>query len=333
MANDTQVTDYAGSFIQGGWGTVRIQVLTVEGASLEPEGIEVEVRPLATTEVVTSGTPVRIGRGFYVFDWPISETQTPGRYSVVWTYEVGGSSRTVTQQIVVVEDGGSNAVHTAMMTLMRIKLEQMLSALQSIFIYMEQALPTADFQTYAFSFQRWNQAAGVRVYRNQILITDGYEVDYLNGRITFDVPNLPEDQVHVDYNFRFFSDDDLNLFLLNGLNVFNLFAPHTNASFLNLPDKYIPPTLYGAAVDAIRAFMQQLIWPRTRALFETPQGADKAYDQYETLKKNYEETWKMLVEQKKLFPYAGLTRLIIQPMFTLPGGRARFFRYLFSGGF
>ncbi len=152
--------------------------------------------------------------------------------------------------------------------------------------------------------------------------------------MVLDSEQLEQDQIHVTCVFRFFSDDELDLFLLNGLNAFNIFPPHTgHMSFGTIPQHYVPPVLYGAAVDAIRTFMQALIWPKNRALFETHEGADKAFEQYNTIKENYEKQWQTLSEQKKLFPYAGLHALVLQSMYNIPGGRARFFRYLFGGGF
>ena len=38
-----------------------------------------------------------------------------------------------------------------------------------------------------------------------------------------------------------------------------------------------------------------------------------------------------LYEQKKYGPYVGLTKTVTAPEFTLPGGRSRWFRYLFKG--
>jgi hypothetical protein len=51
----------------------------------------------------------------------------------------------------------------------------------------------------------------------------------------------------------------------------------------------------------------------------------------ETLKKNYEEEFTRLLEQKKFGRYPR-TKAITVPEFTLPGGRSRWFRYMFGGG-
>ena len=44
-----------------------------------------------------------------------------------------------------------------------------------------------------------------------------------------------------------------------------------------------------------------------------------------------EEEINKLYEQKAKQPYIGLTKTVTVPEFTLPGGRSRWFRYLFKG--
>jgi hypothetical protein len=49
------------------------------------------------------------------------------------------------------------------------------------------------------------------------------------------------------------------------------------------------------------------------------------------LKKNYEESFKGFLDAKKLGPYPKSVA-VVTPEYTLPGGRSRWFRYIFSGG-
>jgi len=74
-----------------------------------------------------------------------------------------------------------------------------------------------------------------------------------------------------------------------------------------------------------------LQFQQPQQVFGGPEGAQKAFSNLEILKKNYEEEWKLLYEMKKLGPYTNLTRSIVVPSYTLPGGRSRWFRMLFSG--
>jgi hypothetical protein len=64
-------------------------------------------------------------------------------------------------------------------------------------------------------------------------------------------------------------------------------------------------------------------------VFGGTEEAGKAIANFETLKQNYEKDAEKLLEQKKLGPYPK-SRMVVTPEFTLPGGRSRWFRYLFK---
>jgi hypothetical protein len=90
--------------------------------------------------------------------------------------------------------------------------------------------------------------------------------------------------------------------------------------------------MYGAAVDAIRGFILAMQFQEIQLILGNADAASRVSGTLETLKKNYEEWWFKALDQKKLGPYKGLTRMSVTPEFALPGGRSRWFRYLFSGG-
>jgi hypothetical protein len=140
------------------------------------------------------------------------------------------------------------------------------------------------------------------------------------------------DVINADYNFRWFSDEQLDRFLSNGLHQLNSYPPHTSRTLMTVEDKYIPAILYAAAVDAMRALMFCLNFQQPQQFFGGREAAQSAFGQFDTLKKNYEETMIKFLENKKLGPYAGLTKAVVVPEYTLPGGRSRWFRQLFKGG-
>ncbi len=100
---------------------------------------------------------------------------------------------------------------------------------------------------------------------------------------------------------------------------------------MTIDDRYIPIILYGAAIDALRQLILCIQFQQPKEVFGGPDGAKDAASTFETLKKNYEEMFYKLLEQKKNGPYTGLTKTIVTPEYTLPGGRSRWFRQLFSG--
>jgi hypothetical protein len=64
-----------------------------------------------------------------------------------------------------------------------------------------------------------------------------------------------------------------------------------------------------------------LQFQQPQKVFGGAEQADKVFGNLESLKKNYEEELKAVYVEKKNQPYVGLTRTIITPSISLPGGR------------
>jgi hypothetical protein len=145
---------------------------------------------------------------------------------------------------------------------------------------------------------------------------------------------LDQDVIAADYTFRWFSDEQLDQFLDNGINMLNSFPPFRPAfnftTLLTGGTQFLPAVLYGAAVDAMRSLMMCLQFQQPAQFFGGLERAREIFGNLETLKQNYTKTWETLLGQKKFGPYPQ-TRLVVTPEFTLPGGRSRWFRMLFSG--
>ena len=182
------------------------------------------------------------------------------------------------------------------------------------------------------NWPNWNQVAGVKVHRNNNLITDGFEIDYVNGKITFETALEKTDIVDVTYNFRWFSDDDLDNFMFSGLNRINYYPPVTGYNIGTVPGMWMTTVGYGAAIDAWRTIISDLSHQEPQIVFGGPDAAQKLMDHADGQKKNYEEDVKTALDLKKYGSYHNLMQMMITPEFTLPGGRSRWFRYLFKGG-
>ncbi len=326
------VASYRGSFKRGTIATLMLKITDFDGNPRDPEEIDLTIRT-ETGTLVKSTIPEKATEGFFVHDWEISATQTPGEYMIVWRYIVDEIPHSEFQQVVVVDDADENTMlYSGNAYLLRLALESYLACAQNIPVYFEQAKPTVDNKTYRLTFPRWNQSTGIKVYRDKQLVVTNLEIDYFKGTILFDDYLTDYDIINVDYNFQWFSDQDLNGFLENAIQTINQFPPHSGYTFTTLPTRYGPAVIYKAATDALRRLMLCLQFQESQQVFGGPEGAQKAFANMETLKKNYEEEWKLLYEQKKFGPYVGLTRAVVVPEFTLPGGRSRWFRYLFKGG-
>jgi|3_EtaG_2_1085321.scaffolds.fasta_scaffold39325_2 hypothetical protein len=328
------VSEHRGTFSQSTLSLLLIKITDFDGNPCDPSLITLDAVHDDTSEVlIEDGIPTKQAVGFYIYEISLASDATIGDYTVTWSYTIDGTLNTELQTITIADkdtDKSNYTMYFGAASVIRNTLETYIRCTQRIPVYWEQAMPTSNRSTYYFTFNKWNQAAGkTRIFRNDVIVEEGMEIDYFKGKVTFDNPLSSYDKVFAQYNFSWFSEDDLNEFLKTSIQAFNSFPPHGSASFASLEDKYIPAVLYGAAADAIREMLMCLNFQEPRLIFE---DADKAFQNLETLKKNYEEKWKLLVEQKKLGPYVGLHKAVVVPEFTLPGGRSRWFRHIFKSG-
>ena len=333
--NINVVADYKGTFRQGDTATLFLKITAFNGMPIDPSSIECTITGPSETESIStidsSGTPFNADQGFYIYEWGISDTTPTGTYSVDWEYVIDGEEGHEYQSFVVTDgDIAEPAAYSARVMAFRAALEHHICCAQSIPVYYEQSKPSYDNTSYSFTFKNWNQSAGAKIYRNGKLVSSGLEVDYFNGKITFNDALLEQETINVDYNFRWFTDDDLTRFLNNAVQTVNLYPPASGYSLDNVPDRFIPIVLYGAAKDALRQLMFCLMYQQPQQVFGGPDASQKAFQSFEALKQNYEKDWEKLLEQKKYGPYPS-SRAIVTPEYTLPGGRSRWFRYLFKG--
>lgn len=327
------VSSFAGTFAQGLLATFLLKVTNFDGNPINAENIYIEIyEPDGTLVSLDNNIPEHVDTGFYVIDWEIPSDQTEGHHRLIWYYVVDDIEKVEIQNVVISEKSNNTDTnwYSGRELEFKLALEHHLSCSQNIPVYYEQAKPSRDKKTFNFTFKNWNQSPGVRIYRNGNLVNSGATVDYFEGKVIFDNALLPQEEVHADYNFRWFSDEDLVRYLLNAILILNTYTPHSAYDMVDLPNRYIPAVLYGAAKDALRQLMMCLNFQQPAQVFGGTENAQKAFSNFEALKQNYEKDWEKLLEQKKFGPYPR-TRMVVTPEFTLPGGRSRWFRYLFKG--
>ena len=320
-------TDFRGNFKQGSTPNLILKIADLDGTLIDPSIITVAItgpnENVSAGEIVLTGqTPYQVANGYYVYEWTIDASQTLGTYTVEWEYVVNGVESHQYHTVVVVEDLYSQpSYYTERLVALRTALEHHIACAQNIPIYFEQSKPSRDRSAFDFTFKRWNQASGVRVYRNQDLIETNVDVDWNKGQVVFSDTLLEQDTINVDYNFRWFSEDEIDRFLANSILAINAFAPASGYSINDVPTRFIPALLYGASKDALRQLMMCLQFQQPQQVFGGAEEAQKAFTNMEALKKNYEEDWKLLLEQKKLGPYPSI-QMSVTPEYTLPGGRS-----------
>ena len=331
------ISDKKGSFVQGDIGTLMVRITNFDGEPVDPSEISLSInRELTGLAVITSASPEKIDTGFYLYEWNISSSQTVGDYIATWTYTVDDEESSEIQYVVVSALGtGTTLLNQYTTDFIRL-LEGYIPCAQNIPVYFEQARPTTDYRTYEFSFKNWNQNPKIRVYRNKQLIVSGFEVDYFNGKIVFDEALTDYDSVYADYNFKWFTEDQLLSYIENALKQINVAPPFKtwglNMIFTNQEaSQYSAGVLYGAAKDAIRTLMMCLQFQTPQEVFGGSEAAGRAFSNMETLKENYEKSFNQIIENKKFGKYPRM-RMVVVPSYALPGGRSRWFRYLFGTG-
>lgn len=328
------VPDFRGTFIQGTTGALFLSLTDIHGNPLMAESLLLTISK-DSVNVIEDVKPDFVKPGFYTFDWSIPNDLDVGKYLATWTYVVDNSTGVELQEFIVSSSGdSSNAniqLYGSRLSDFRVALSEMICCAQKIPVYHEQAIPNITNTIFKLTFSKWNQAFGTRVFRNNKIIESDYKINYFRGTILFDTPLSSYDMLHVDYNFRWFSDEQLDRFISNALSIVNFYPPTSKYDVLNIPESFVPLVLYGASKDAIRELLMCLNFQQPQQVFGGSEGASKAFSQLETLKKNYEDEFTRLLEQKKYGRYPR-TRSIVTPEFTLPGGRSRWFNAMFKGG-
>lgn len=327
------IPENRGAFVQNTIASFTLRVVNFNGIAVDPESITVRITDSSDVEVeLDNAIPEKIGLGFYIYEWTIPVDQTIGKYTIRWAYTIDDVEKYSYQNFTVVADGKDSKYYTGRIGDMREMLEILLGCAQNIPVYNEQGIPTADCTKYKFTFPRWNQTSGLKIYRNKTVINKGAIVNYERGELEFVKPLTQYDIITASYNFRWFDDNSLNSFIQNAINVYNHYPPFLPSYDINtLPDGATSGVLYKAAADAIREMIMCLMFQEPQKIFGGREAADKIRGDLETLKKNYEEDWKLIFGNKKFRPYP-TTRAVVLPALSLPGGRSRWFRYLYSSG-
>ncbi len=332
---DANVTQ-AGIFTQNSTASFIIKFFDIDGAPYDPSDITIEILDPADTVVKTITSAIKIEDGVFTTDYKIVIDATIGvwtfRYTFVSHTTTGDETRTIDEAFVVTETSTESAINAqSQRIVLRSYLETLIRQFQRIPAKAEQVIWRGRNRTVAdLNWENWNQVAGVKVHRNNNLITSGFEIDYVKGRITFDTALERTDIVDVSYNFRWFSDDDIDHYIQSGVNRLNYYPPVTGYNVGTVEGMWMTTVAYGAAIDAIRTVIMDLMHQEPQIVFGGPDIAQKLMDVLDGQKKNYEEDVKTALDLKKYGNYHNLLAMSITPEFTLPGGRSRWFRMLFK---
>lgn len=318
------------TFAQGQTATLTAQFVTT------PAGMPVNV-PDATIEIFGSGGAVILApqpmtmvvTGLYAYVYAIPNSLPVDTYTVRFTGTVLGTPTAGTLFLRIVAAGSPlSPALSATAAEAAAALERYISCAQRIPVEAEVGKVNSAGDVVHFSWPRWNLTNAI-IKKNDTIIDTGFSLDYDTGVLTFSNPLHPTDIVDASYNWRWFSQEELIGFLNDALNVINLQPSGSSFTLDNLPDQVIGVLLHGAAANALQALMFCLKFQKPATVFGGQDRADKAFADFETLKQNHLKIFddgKRLVKITR-WPSIAAT---VAPEFTLPGGRSRWFRFLFS---
>jgi len=197
--------------------------------------------------------------------------------------------------------------------------------------YVSYTVKTSNFSTiYSLAYQNWNRDPRPIARVNNRIVDDGWFVDW-NGKVYFDGLMAPEDSVNMAYNFAYFSEEEMLSFLNIGLQIMNSTPPSSimYGSVDNMPLEWNAPVLLYAAITALKRLIFGLNFQEKMIVFGEPDQARQAIASFQQLYQDYNTLWMEIKKNAKTQKLYGMSQISV-PEYTLPGGRSRWFRYLYK---
>jgi hypothetical protein len=288
--------------------------------------------------------------GTYFADYDVPISLPPGQYYDRWKFKWDAAEdeqefvqtfHVHTRDSIINFIGTSSSlnINARMAELMNDLVNEFIFEAQHIPIHWEQGQRTADNTRFKFAYRNWLKDPRPLLRLNGTLLDDGWYADF-NGNVYFEEPLRSSDVVTVDYQFAYFSDIEIAGFIKQGLSALNSMPPATNSyrDVAAAPRFWDYGIILSAAIHALRRLVFGLNFQERAIIFGEPSadgtfsGAQNAQSSIQGLYSDYSELWKDVADGiKKELPQIAVT---VQPEYTLPGGRARWFRYAFavSGG-
>ena len=130
--------------------------------------------------------------------------------------------------------------------------------------------------------------------------------------------------------------EEVLAFLDLGLKMMNSTPPASisYSTLVNMPTEWDAPVLLYAAITALKRLIFGLNWQEKAIIFGRPDDFDRtqrAIDNFKALYTDYNSLWLEIKKDAKTRKLYGMAQYVT-PEYTLPGGRSRWFRYLYKSG-
>lgn len=224
-------------------------------------------------------------------------------------------------------------------------LNSITSPFTEVPINYEQARISLDGSEASFTWKNWMSTYDPVVYKNDILIGSGYTPNYTDGKLSFspvlssgynktDVFDTalyePIDRVNCDYRYSVFTIQQLISYMRAGVANFNASFPISSYTVNTQNQAVQGAALFGGAYYLYNAVVAGFINQQWRVQWGEEEWQE-ALNIAKTMKENTKSVFDQIIEAKKHTLAKGIQGIVV-PEYTLPGGRSRFFSYLFGMG-
>jgi hypothetical protein len=280
--------------------------------------------------------------GIWYVDFFVDPSMSTGVWYDIWTFQWYDSTepeQNIYEFNVHSADSFINWVSPAIVNKVSNKVASMINDLENNFIfeaqhipvYWEQGYPSSDKKTYNFAYGSWDKNYRVMIRQNKVIVPNGWYADY-NGTIRFDTQRDREDYIEAHYYFKYFSQEELLDFLHLGLKMMNATPPSSwyYTSLASADFTWQAPILLFAAITALRRLVFGFNF-QERAFVMAEDGAEqqRKIDNFKQLYSEYNALWLEIRKDVKSKRLPGIAQISV-PEYTLPGGRSRWFRYLYK---
>ena len=301
---------------------------------------EVQILDQDGTTVLETITAAKESYGTYYVDYFVPVDAILGQYFDKWTFIFPydeTAQEIITYFEIYPKDSILNFSSSNISNKYTASMEQAIRTLSNWFlyeamhipIYGEQPIRTGDSKRYNTAYKNWNKDPKPLIRINNRIVDKGWYADY-NGNIFFETALDNSDVLLINYNFSYFSKADLAGFVEAGLTAMNAIPP-ASANYSHIaaaPGEWFHGILLYAAITALRRILIGMTLQEISIIFGDGERANNAKETYRSLYEDYMTTWKEMSTGIKLkLPQIGQ---VIIPEYTLPGGRSRWFRYLFT---
>jgi len=320
-------------FTQGQTANLYCQfVTTPAGMPVDIPDARIAIYGIGGAVVLPPTAMMSVDVGFYVYDFVIPNSLAVGEYSIRYTGTVQGTPTAATTTMQVLQAGTPNNSYMSQRQIEMIAaLETYVGCAQHIPVVTEVARRNKDRDRFTLSWPRWNLCNPLVVKNGELMDYDAMTIDYDTGTVIFPKPLHDTDKIDVTYNFRFFTQVDMLRFLNDALSQINLEPPASIAYTLNdVPPSYVGTLMQGGLAHAIQKLLFCIQFQQPGTIFGDKDRLKDAISNFMAQKENAEKQFredKKTLKTKGPYPKIGL---IVTPEYTLPGGRSRWFRYLFS---